>query len=383
MLYVDVSHTCHTRARTGIQRVVRSLHAALREGNNASPITWDPYACHWRKLAAWEHAILVDPKPAKQRLARWPWPARLRGHWSRWRGVTPSLPPAAGLVVPELFSPAVARVFHRLHPSGPKVAVFHDAIALKLPELTPAKTVARYPTYLQELLEFDGIAAVSEDSRQALLDYWRWLEVPQSPPVVTIPLGLDPVPSLPPNPTAREHPTVLCVGTIEGRKNHLSLLAACERLWQQQERFTLRLIGLAHPTTGRAALDQIRALQTAGRPLRYDGPVDDATLEAAYAECTFTVYPSQAEGFGLPVLESLARGKPCICSRQGALGEASQAGGCLNVGSPTPDQLADALGRLLRNPRDLTALASAARGRSFRSWQDYVGDLLAWLKSLA
>jgi len=81
------------------------------------------------------------------------------------------------LLVPEVFSPAVAAALPALVAAthGPRVALFHDAIALRFPELTPPKTVARFPAYLRELLMFDGIAAVSEDSRQSLLEYWRWL----------------------------------------------------------------------------------------------------------------------------------------------------------------------------------------------------------------
>ena len=41
-------------------------------------------------------------------------------------------------------------------------------------------------------------------------------------------------------------PVVLCVGSIEGRKNHLALLDACEQLWSQGATFTLTL-----PTQGR------------------------------------------------------------------------------------------------------------------------------------
>ena len=68
--------------------------------------------------------------------------------------------------------------------------VFHDAIALRLPELTPSKTVARFPSYLQELLAFDGIAAVSEESLQSLHDYWDWLGVAERPLTKAIPLGI-------------------------------------------------------------------------------------------------------------------------------------------------------------------------------------------------
>ncbi|HTQ29908.1 MAG TPA: glycosyltransferase [Opitutaceae bacterium] len=385
MFFIDLTTTSHTRARTGIQRVARSLAAALRA--RACAVCFDPWQKSWRPLAPWEEKNLAAAAAGSRRGAHWPWPARLRGVLRRGiaRGKAP-LARADALIVPEVFSAATAAaqpaLFARV--DGPRVALFHDAIALRLPELTPAQTVARFPAYLQELSAFDGVAAISEDSRQSLLDYWRWLGLSAPPPVAALPLGLDPPdPSaLSPAAAAVQPPVVLCLGSIEGRKNHLALLEACERLWSRGLRFDLRLIGLARPQTAQAALDKITALQRAGRPLRYDGPVDDATAAAAYRDCTFTVYPSLMEGFGLPVLESLAHGKPCICSARGALGEAARGGGCVALDPVDADALAAALSDLLQNPARRSALATEARARTFKSWEDYAADLTVWMRTL-
>jgi glycosyltransferase involved in cell wall biosynthesis len=382
MLLLDLTHTSHTRARTGIQQVARSLHGALGDGGTG--ITWDAYAQTWRPLVTWEQANLSAPAAAGHRGVCWPWSARLHGHWQRLRGARPVLPEATGLIVPELFSAATAAalpaLFAKIH--GPKVAVFHDAIALKLPELAPVKTVARFPGYLQELLAFDGIAAVSADSRDTLLDYWRWLGVAHHPPVISHPLGLATFHLLSEMSPAAKLPVVLSVGTIEGRKNHLALLDAAETLWAQGRSFELHLVGLAHPETGRTALARIEALQAAGRPVRYAGAVDDATLARAYADCTFTVYPSLMEGFGLPVLESLSLGRPCICSARGALGESSQGGGCLTLDTMDAPSLAGAIDRLLANPAETARLASAAQARPLRPWSVYAAELTHWMRTL-
>lgn len=389
-LLLDLTHTSHTRARTGIQRVSRSLHAAL--GARALAITHDPHAEGWRPLEAWEAANLTATGAAGKRGAQWPLSAKLRGRARRWLGRSASLNPqlsarnSSGLIVPEVFSAKVAGALPALFAAtpGPRVAIFHDAIALKFPELTPAKTVARFPAYLHELLAFDGIAAVSEDSRDALVDYWRWLGVRDTPPVQAIPLAVD-VPATieaPGGSVPRALPVVLCVGSLEGRKNHLALLDACEQLWSHGARFELRLIGLAHPDTGRAALARVRALQAAGQSLRYDGPVDDREVEAAYATCAFTIFPSFIEGFGLPVLESLAHGKPCICSSRGSLGESARDGGCLALPTMDAASIATAIARLLDKPAELAALTTAARARQPRTWSDYANDLVAWMSAL-
>jgi len=406
-ILIDLSHTSHTRARTGIQRVARSLWREL--GPSAAPVTYDPHQRSWRPLDPWELKNLATDSFSQKRGASWPLAARLRAKFRTIKSSalnvkrstfppSPSDPstarhspvaPNSGLILPELFTPAVAAALPALFAAtnGPRAAVFHDAIALKFPELTPAKTVARFPSYLRELLAFDGIAANSEDSRATLISYWDWLGVPENarPLVTAIPLGIDP--ATPPlfqlhDPHSHPLPIVLSVGSLEGRKNHLALLDACESLWSNDAKFELHLIGLAHPQTGRAALARLRDLQAAGRPLRYSGPVTDTARAAAYAACTFTVYPSLIEGFGLPVLESLARGKPCLCSARGALGEAARDGGCLTLDHVDAASLTAALGRLLSNPAELAALANSAHARRFRKWSDYARDLAAWLPTL-
>jgi len=402
-LILDLTHTSHSQARTGLQRVARALHTELAARGAALAVTWDPYARIWRPLEPWESANLAHTTVGTKRSARWPLAARLRGLLRRHLGRAPafSLPALraplsdSGLLEPEIFTATVAAALPALFAQtrGPCVALFHDALALKFPEFASPKTVARFPAYLQELSRFDGVAAISADSRDVLLSYWDWLGLRDTPPVEAIPLGID----LPPpaavecnpsgcNPsgpaTPAALPTVLCVCTIEGRKNHLALLNAGEQLWTRGVRFELRLIGLAQTETGQAALARVRALQSAGRPLRYDGPVGDAAVTAAYRDCRFTVYPSLFEGFGLPVLESLALGKPCVCSAHGPVGESARGGGCLALDDVNSTTLAAAIERLLSTPAELAALAAAASSRHLKGWAAYTDELLAWQRTL-
>lgn len=384
-LLLDVSHTSHTRARTGVQRVVRSLRREL--AGLGVPVTHDPYEETWRPLEAWEELNLAEGNPAAGRGAQWPLLARLRGRLRRGRRIP--LAPAAGgtpggLIVPEIFSAAAGAALPELFAAtdGPKVALFHDAVALQYPEFTPRSTVARFPAYLRELLVFDGVAAVSESSRAALLDYWRWLGVARAPEVVALPLGIDPAPPAASPPAPGPVPIVLCVATIEGRKNHAALLDACELLWAAGSRFALHLVGIANRETGGPALQRIERLKAAGRPVRYDGAASDAGLEAAYAACAFTVYPSLAEGYGLPVAESLSRGKPCLCRFDGALGEIAAAGGCASLGSAGAPQIAAAIATVLSSTANLAALTAAARLRTFKAWPQYAAELLGWMETL-
>jgi len=384
MLLFDASHTSHTRAQTGIQRVVRALHAELGALDAVTAVCFDPHLRGWRPLDRAERSLLVPGgAPAGSRGARWSLAQRLAGHARRLTGRRPALPPANGLVCPELFSPRVAaglpELFARVR--GPRVAVFHDALGLQLPELSPPATVARLPGYLQELRRFDGIAAVSEDSAASLRDYWRWLGLTDTPPVQAIPLGLEEGAPAATEPPAGP-PRLLCVGTLEGRKNHAALLAAAEELWRDGLRFELELVGLGRPDTAADALARLRRLQAAGRPLHWSGAVSDAALHEAYRRCTFTVYPSLREGFGLPVLESLRHGRPCVCSGAGALGESARGGGCVTLPAVDAPALTGALRALLLDPAAVATLAAEARGRRFRTWRECATDLQAWMRTL-
>jgi glycosyltransferase involved in cell wall biosynthesis len=125
---------------------------------------------------------------------------------------------------------------------------------------------------------------------------------------------------------------------------------------------------------------QIRLLQAAGWPIRWLKHVDDRALHRAYRECSFTVYPSLQEGFGLPILESLWHGKPCVCGNNGALGEVAQGGGCFYVDQMNASSIADGMRRVLTERELYQRLCAEARARKFRSWSDYIDKLLEYMQ---
>lgn len=386
MLLLDLTHTSHTPANTGIQRQARGVFNALSRLTATAPLCFDPFANTWRPLDAVELRYARGECPVgRSRGARWTLAQRFRGWRGRFTGTTPPLASGTGLVCPEIFSPTVARHLPPLfqHCTGPRVAFYFDSIPLTHPEFTPAKTVARFPFYLQELLQFDGIAANSQTTADLLAGYWNWLGVRDRPSITVVPLGAD-LPGAPPLPSlSHAGPVqVLCVSSIEGRKNHLALLGAAEMLWAAGLHFELRLVGMPRPETAAAALAEISRLRAAGRPLRFDGILTDQALEAAWADCHFSVYPSEIEGFGLPIIESLARGKPCVCAASGATGELVSGGGCLGVQPADTPAFAAALRRLLTDEPLRLRLADEARRRPVPTWEGCARHLLDWMQQL-
>ena len=104
-------------------------------------------------------------------------------------------------------------------------------------------------------------------------------------------------------------PFVLCVGTVERRKDLVTAVEAIARIPD------LRLVS-AGPLTPYA--DEV--LATAARlgvsnRVELRGFVDDATLRDLYARAAVFVFPSRYEGFGLPPLQALACGLPVVAAR--------------------------------------------------------------------
>lgn len=112
---------------------------------------------------------------------------------------------------------------------------------------------------------------------------------------------------------AGNDPVCLTVGTIEPRKNHRYLLDAFESVWKRGGRAKLCLIGKPGWKCDEV-LSRIRNHSERGRRLFLFDSVDDDGLEYAYTKASVLVFPSLAEGFGLPLVEAMQRGLPVIAS---------------------------------------------------------------------
>jgi len=384
MILLDVTNTCHCWANTGIQRVARSLYRELLQLTEILPICFDPYMDEWRALTPAELALLEPPKSTnwrRRRGAKWSLQQRLRGFAGRLdRAQGRRLQGTfSGLIVPEIFDHSVGQAYARLFSlvNGPKIAFFHDIIPIKLKHFTPVESVRQFPQYLQDLKAFDTIITNSHHTCNELLAYWN-ARLEQHPPVAALPLGVDiPAATLRRSMIPPEGPIeILSVGTLECRKNHLMLLAAAEWLFFQGLEFELNIIGMLNRETGRPALDRILQMNKKGLPVFWKGAVSEAALIKAYRECNFTVYPSLAEGFGLPVAESISYGKPCVCSNRGALGEIAQGGGCLIVDTSSVEELARGIELLITQRAQLQKLQREAANHRLKTWTQFAQELL-------
>jgi glycosyltransferase involved in cell wall biosynthesis len=99
------------------------------------------------------------------------------------------------------------------------------------------------------------------------------------------------------------------------------------------------------------------------RRIAWVGRVPDETLRALYARADAFVLPSSEEGSGLPALEAMAFGAPVVCSDAASLPEVVGEAALL-VPPGDPDLLAEALGRVLRDPGLAEDLRARGRARA-------------------
>jgi glycosyltransferase involved in cell wall biosynthesis len=109
------------------------------------------------------------------------------------------------------------------------------------------------------------------------------------------------------------HRRFTVVSTLEPRKNHAAVLDAFETLWAEGVDAELTFVGR------RGELDepverQLQRLEREEPRFKCLEQVDDSTLRRLILSSRATIFPSLAEGFGVPPLESLALGVPVIVS---------------------------------------------------------------------
>jgi glycosyltransferase involved in cell wall biosynthesis len=247
--------------------------------------------------------------------------------------------------------------------------IVHDLSTLLTPQFHTADTVAYHATsLLDDVRSNDLTFCVSEATRQDVLRYLGPL-----PPdrVVAVPLAA----AIPDADRGRFEgraiePYILVLGTIEPRKNIDVVLRYLQRHRDVLRR--TRFVFLGRFGWGESIDSLLRRFdlgaEGASGRLLFCGFVAESAKNALIENARLLIYPSLFEGFGLPVLEAMTLGVPCLTTRSSSIPEVGGAL-CHYFDPHAPDDFDRVLARALLDRGDDDAAAAARRAHAARySW---------------
>jgi len=252
--------------------------------------------------------LVPSPRPSGEKASR----AVLELSWLAWRAARDGVHLLHSLGTT---SPFVTRC--------PRVVTVHDLIYLHYPETFPrAARIALKALVGPGARRADRVIA---DSQAAKNDIAAHLGV-HSHRIDVAHLGCNiarvdgtPEPELRTRFGLADHRICLCVSAALVHKNLDALIRAFARV--ATDRTDLALVIAGHAGHEHDRLRVLADSTGQGSRIVLTGWIGDSDLEGLYALATCCVYPSLLEGFGLPVLEAMARGVPIACSDASSLPE--------------------------------------------------------------
>lgn len=245
---------------------------------------------------------------------------------------------------------------------GANVLTIHDTRRLH-PDWPWIERSAYRLILARALSRADRVITVSETMRQEILEH------APGAPVSVVYNGLDPRAFLAVTEDAREEVRrkfdlpaefVLAVGHLERRKNYPHLVRAAALLRDRGRPVPLVIVG--NDSGYRSVIQSEIDAAGLGGSVRILSALSDAEVRALYALCSLFAFPSSYEGFGIPLLEAMAAGKPIALSDIPVFREITQDEGLFFA--PTDvDAMADAIERGLSSTDERQRLVASGHER--------------------
>ncbi|WP_426192757.1 glycosyltransferase [Massilia sp. DWR3-1-1] len=371
-LLVDISELVQRDARSGIQRVVRSI---LREllarpphGFQVEPVY--ATAQHGYRYARRYTQGVLDCPPLLDDAVIDPLPGDI----------------FLGLDLQPHVVAAHRDYYQRLRARGVQVHfVIYDLLPVILPDAFGRHAAKHHGQWLEVVTAGDGAlcisAAVADEVRQ-----WMGAHgvAPQRPfHIGVFHLGADiaasaPSAGLPDDADTvlaalAARPTFLMVGTLEPRKSHAQALAAFELLWKAGQQVNLVIVGKQGWLVD-ALVRRLRGHKESGRRLFWLEAISDEYLQRVYAASACLLAASLGEGFGLPLIEAAQQGLPIIARDIPVFVEVAGEHAFYFSGTSAAD-LADSISAWLA--LHARAAAPPSTGMPWLTWADSARQLLA------
>lgn len=311
-LLVDISELVQRDAKSGIQRVVRSVLAELLtnppEGFRVEPVYATQHEPGYRYARRFTRHFLNHPD---RNILDEPIEA-FSGDIFLGLDLQPHV-----VLQQATFYQHLRRIGVQVH------FVVYDLLPISLPHVFPEGAYSAHGQWLNTLAHADGVVCISRSVADEMAE---WLSV-ASPKrlhpfnIGWFHLGADVAGSIPTAglPADAGHvfealssrPTFLMVGTIEPRKGQLQTLAAFERLWDQGVDVNLVMVG-KHGWNVDLLVEILRIHSERNRRLFWLEGISDEYLEKVYATSSCLIAASEGEGFGLPLIEAAQHKLPII-----------------------------------------------------------------------
>jgi len=384
LLIIDVTNAVRDPANSGVIRVTRRISHELQKYVPVLFVVWDqekkqyflPTKIEFDQLSQFNGPVLSDactlsPDESKLSLLDYLKTKKSSETW---------------LIFTETIDESRAKIIRRFARNNHifLAAIFYDAIPVLYPEFCQDHAVKNnHSHYMKGIADCDIIIPISEYSSECLEKFWKDHTIK----------GCEVRCNLLPGEfggykrntviqnTNCDKINILCVSTLEPRKNHKTLINACLLIQKEHPEldWTLTLVGNRYAGAFEIA-EEIQKISLDNPRIQWRGVVSDYTLNILYGEASFTVYPSIIEGFGMPILESIWQGKPVICSNQGVMSELAAEGGCLTTDILDERLLANTIYQLSTDKNLLYKLSQEAVNRKLKTWDEYTQQFLSLLK---
>ena len=231
-----------------------------------------------------------------------------------------------------------------------RICVIHDLAYMLYPEHIQAKNLAYMKAQVGKSIKRSSlVVAVSESTKKDII---RFFNTPASK-IRVVPNGVDLSFFKPASVSAIKEVRkkyslpdafILFLGNVEPRKNIAGLLKAYASSYREHK---LPLVVGGGRGWNDADMQQ-QFSELSHLPIQRLGYVDEEHMPALYSAATMFVFPSEYEGFGIPVLEAMACGCPVICSDNSSFPEVV-ADAALMVPSKEPQLLATTINKLFQD----------------------------------
>jgi len=371
-VFCDVTELVGNPVRTGIQRVAREV---IRNWDGSRPLRlcrFDanrdglvelPKAATYYLTEPDEEARSASTTEIRERLAE-----LLTSHGGK------AVPLLATILIPEVFFDELRcrHYFWRLshHPEN-IYALFFDFIPWLYPDLIGVQRSHPLMWYVRFAQHVQNAAFISQATER---DWAGRILRNEDRSGKVLPLGADGL-RAPRQSFKKSKRAFVAVGSIDGRKNQLAIVKAFEKLWAEGMSVDLTLVGSVFEAekSVRAEINRY-----ADHPhFKHVERATDDELGEILSSARATIYASTIEGYGLPPVESLYAGIPCIVSKR-VPSVANLSGGLHFLDEATPEEI-EAQVRALMVDSEAEKVWKEAAKVKLPTWKSFGSATAEWV----